>query len=53
LVKIYAALPPMNLEIERGFNCKKTIKTDLRNKLSVGRIQNPRMNGGYQRVEAR
>jgi len=37
---IDAALPTTNSEIEREFNCTKRLKTDLRNKLSVGRIQN-------------
>ena len=39
LIEIYAALPTTNSEIERGFSCMKRIKTALRNKLSVGRLQ--------------
>jgi len=42
LVKIYAALPTTNSEIER-IQLLKRIKTDLKNKLSVGRIQKPIM----------
>jgi len=42
-VKIYAGLSTTNSEIEREFACLKRIKTDWTNKLSVGRIQNPRM----------
>ena len=39
LIEIYAALPTTNSEIERGFSCMKRIKTALRNKLSVWRLQ--------------
>lgn len=39
LLKIYAALPSSNAEVERGFSCMNRIKTKLRNKLSVGRMQ--------------
>ena len=38
-VEIYAALSTTNAEIERGFSCMKRIKTDFRNKLSIGRLQ--------------
>jgi len=33
----HAALPPRNAETPRRFSCTKRIKTDFRNKLSVGR----------------
>jgi len=39
LVEIYAALTIKPSKIERGFSCIKRVKTDLRNKLSVGRLQ--------------
>jgi len=39
LVEIYAVLSTTNAKIQRGSSCMKRIKTDFRNKLSVGRLQ--------------
>ena len=39
LLHIYTALPCSNAEVERGFSAMNRIKTDLKNRLSVCRLE--------------
>ena len=39
LLTLYSTLPVSNAEVERGFSALSRIKTKLRNKLSVGRLE--------------
>jgi len=39
LMKIYTALPLSNAEVERGFSAMNRVKNDLRNRLSVGKLE--------------
>jgi len=56
LIEIYATLPTVNVEIEKGFNCMKRTKINFRNNLSG---KPPRSSddifdwGRHQNVEAR
>ena len=36
---IFATLPCSNADVERGFSCMNRTKTKLRNKFSVGRLE--------------
>jgi len=39
LLRIYSSLPISNAEVERGFSAVNRIKTDLRNRLSTGKLE--------------